>query len=57
MAAPLDCQTCDRVAKVVTGPYDEITLDGGGHWLREERADEVSGALVKFLADLQAGGD
>lgn len=42
----------DRVSDVVTGPYDEITLDGAGHWLQEERAEEVSAALVKFLADL-----
>lgn len=42
----------DRVSEVVTGPYHEITLAGAGHWLQEERAEEVSAALVKFLTDL-----
>jgi len=42
----------DRVSDVVTGAYHEITLDGAGHWLQEERSDEVSATLVKFLADL-----
>jgi pimeloyl-ACP methyl ester carboxylesterase len=41
-----------RVSEVVTGPYREITLDGAGHWLQEERAEEVGAALVEFLADL-----
>jgi pimeloyl-ACP methyl ester carboxylesterase len=40
----------DRVAEVVTGSYREVTLDGAGHWLQEERADEVSAELIKFLA-------
>jgi pimeloyl-ACP methyl ester carboxylesterase len=43
----------DRAAQVVTGPYHEVTLDGAGHWLQEERSDEVSVELVKFLAGLQ----
>ncbi|MBW0013864.1 alpha/beta hydrolase, partial [Mycobacterium sp.] len=46
----------DRAAEVVTGPFREVTLDGAGHWLQEERADEVSAELVEFLADLNKGG-
>lgn len=42
----------DRVSQVVTGPYREIILDGAGHWLQEERPEEVSAALIAFLADL-----
>lgn len=45
----------DRAAEVVTGPYHEITLDGAGHWLQEERPDEVSAELVKFFAELELG--
>jgi pimeloyl-ACP methyl ester carboxylesterase len=40
----------DRVAEVVTGPYQELILDGAGHWLQEECPDEVGTALVEFLA-------
>jgi pimeloyl-ACP methyl ester carboxylesterase len=43
----------DRVAEVVTGTYHEVTLDGAGHWLQEERSDEVSAELLKFLASLK----
>jgi pimeloyl-ACP methyl ester carboxylesterase len=43
----------DRAAEVVTGPYREVILDGAGHWLHEERANEVSAELVNFLACLQ----
>jgi pimeloyl-ACP methyl ester carboxylesterase len=44
----------ERAAEVVCGPYREVILDGAGHWLPEERADEVSDELVKFLAGIQA---
>lgn len=46
----------DRTAEMVTGPYREVILDGAGHWLQEERADEFSAELLKFLADLNNGG-
>lgn len=39
----------DRVTEVITGPYREVPLDGAGHWLQEERADEVNAALLEFL--------
>ncbi len=42
----------DRAKQVVTGPYREVTLDGAGHWLQEERASEVNAELLRFLADL-----
>ncbi len=41
----------DRVAEVIAGPYREVTLDGAGHWLQEERSEEVSAELVRFLVD------
>ena len=43
----------DRAAEVVTGPYREVTLDGAGHWLQEERASEVNAELLKFLTSFE----
>jgi pimeloyl-ACP methyl ester carboxylesterase len=43
----------DRVRSVVTGDYREVMLDGAGHWLTEERPDEVSDVLVDFVASLR----
>lgn len=42
----------DRVGDVVSGPYREVMLDGG-HWLPEERADDVNAALIEFLGALE----
>ncbi|MDN4521310.1 alpha/beta hydrolase [Mycolicibacterium austroafricanum] len=38
-----------RVREVVTGDYREVMIDGAGHWLTEERPDEVSRILLEFL--------
>ena len=43
----------NRATEVATGPYREVTLDGAGHWLQEERADEVNAELLRFLADFK----
>ncbi|BAX92926.1 alpha/beta fold hydrolase [Mycobacterium shigaense] len=40
----------NRATQVATGPYHEVTLDGAGHWLQEERAADVSTELLHFLA-------
>ncbi len=42
----------DRVRELVTGDYREVMLDGG-HWLPEERPDEVNQALLEFLGELE----
>ena len=42
----------DRVTEVATGGYREVLLDGAGHWLQQERPDEVNAALLDFLAEL-----
>jgi pimeloyl-ACP methyl ester carboxylesterase len=39
----------DRVTDVVSGPYREVLIDGAGHWLQQERPDEVNSALVDFV--------
>lgn len=43
----------DRVREVVTGDYREVMIDGAGHWLTEERPDEVSRVLVDFLTTVR----
>jgi pimeloyl-ACP methyl ester carboxylesterase len=42
----------DRVRELVSGEYREVMLDGG-HWLPEERPDEVSQTLLEFLGELE----
>jgi pimeloyl-ACP methyl ester carboxylesterase len=42
----------DRVRELVGGDYREVMLDGG-HWLPEERPDEVNQALLEFLGELE----
>jgi pimeloyl-ACP methyl ester carboxylesterase len=27
-----------------------VLIDGGGHWIQQERPDEVNAALLRFLA-------
>lgn len=39
----------DRMTDVVSGPYREVLIDGAGHWLQQERQEEVDAALVEFL--------
>lgn len=43
----------DRAHEVVSGDYREVMIDGAGHWLTEERPDEVSRALLDFLTPLR----
>jgi pimeloyl-ACP methyl ester carboxylesterase len=40
------------VHDVVAGEYREVLLDGAGHWLQQERPDEVTAVLLEFLADV-----
>lgn len=42
----------DRATEVVTGPYREVIIEGAGHWLQQERADQVNEVLVDFLNGL-----
>lgn len=43
----------DRAGEVVKGPYREVMLDGAGHWIQQERPDEVNEALLGFLSKLE----
>ena len=43
----------DRASEVVCGPYRQVMIDGAGHWLQQERPDEVNAALLEFLNGLE----
>lgn len=43
----------DRAAEVVTGPYREVLIEGAGHWLQQERPDQVNEVLLDFLTGLE----
>ncbi|MGA5541774.1 alpha/beta fold hydrolase [Mycobacterium sp. NPDC051198] len=43
----------DRVRDVATGDYREVLIDGAGHWLQQERPDEVNKVLLEFLEGLK----
>ncbi|WP_422750013.1 alpha/beta fold hydrolase [Mycobacterium sp. WMMD1722] len=38
-----------RAHEVVAGPYTELMINGAGHWIQQERPDEVNAALLQFL--------
>jgi epoxide hydrolase A/B len=40
----------DRATEVAVGPYREVLLDGAGHWVHQERADDVNRILLEFCA-------
>lgn len=43
----------DRAAEIVSGPYRQVMIEGAGHWLQQERPDEVNTVLLKFLNGLE----
>lgn len=42
----------DRAREVARGPYRQIMLEGAGHWIQQERAEEINAALLEFLSPL-----
>lgn len=48
----LNVMSVDRAVEVVKGPYEQVLLDGAGHWIQQERPDEVNAALLSFLSRL-----
>ena len=36
----------------VTDLRERVVLDGAGHWVQQERPDEVNEALLRFLRDV-----
>ena len=48
----LSFTSTDRYAEVVSGPYQQLLIDGAGHWIQQERPAELNIALLDFLAEL-----
>ncbi|WP_029369345.1 alpha/beta fold hydrolase [Mycobacterium sp. UM_WWY] len=42
----------DRVRDVVAGDYREVLIEGAGHWLQQERPEEINAVLLEFLDGL-----
>lgn len=42
----------DRASQLITGPYREVMIDDAGHWVQQERPEEVNAALLEFLNGL-----
>ena len=43
----------DRAPEVISGPYRQVMIDGAGHWLQQERPEEVNAALLDFLKGVE----
>ncbi|WP_082129622.1 alpha/beta fold hydrolase [Mycobacterium haemophilum] len=43
----------DRASEVISGPYRQVMIDGAGHWLQQERPDQVNATLLEFLNGLE----
>ena len=43
-----------RAREVVGGPYTERWIDGAGHWVQQERPDEVNRMLLEFLTEVES---
>jgi pimeloyl-ACP methyl ester carboxylesterase len=41
-----------RLTSVLTDLRENVVIDGAGHWIQQERPDQVSAALLRFLATL-----
>ncbi|MCV7299842.1 alpha/beta hydrolase [Mycobacterium barrassiae] len=42
-----------RAREVVAGPYTETWIDGAGHWVQQERPEEVNRILLAFLREVE----
>jgi pimeloyl-ACP methyl ester carboxylesterase len=43
----------DRAAQIISGPYQQVMIEGAGHWLQQERPDVVNETLLDFLKGVQ----
>ena len=47
----------DRAPELVTGRYREVLIDGAGHWLQQEKPDQVNELLLDFFSSLKTGAE
>lgn len=45
----------DRMDEHATDLRGRVVVEGGGHWIPQERPDEVNAALIRFLRSLEPG--
>jgi pimeloyl-ACP methyl ester carboxylesterase len=43
-----------RAREVVAGPYTERWIEGAGHWVQQERPDDVNRMLLEFLTEVES---
>ncbi len=43
-----------RAREVVAGPYTERWISGAGHWVQQERPDDVNRMLLEFLREVES---
>lgn len=43
----------DRAGEVAVGPYRQVLLEGAGHWITQERPDEINAELLSFLSGMR----
>ena len=55
IAGPMGRKALDALPQTVPGLRRTVMLEGAGHWIQQERPDEVNAALIEFLAGLGPG--
>ena len=44
----------NEMERVLPNLRQKLIVDGAGHWIQQERPDEVNAALIAFLKKLEA---
>ncbi|MBI5260235.1 MAG: alpha/beta hydrolase [Bradyrhizobium sp.] len=47
----IGAKAVNQLDRVLTNLKQKLIIEGAGHWVQQERPDEVNAALVKFLKD------
>jgi len=50
IASKMGRKHLEQMGQAVTQLRATVLIDGGGHWIQQERPDEVNAALLRFLA-------
>ncbi len=50
ITSPIGGKAVDALAACVPNLRDKVMIEGGGHWIQQERPSEVNAALLRFLA-------
>jgi pimeloyl-ACP methyl ester carboxylesterase len=52
IAGPIGASSLKRMPESVPGLRRSVMLEGAGHWIQQERPEEVNAALIEFLRGL-----